>query len=120
MIHLLLLFQCPPGFVIGIQLLNPIHNFSTEQIIIYDGPLRSVSFTAWDLRRDLFVFPILSSSYGLELSYQSGDNAMGGTVLLLSAVRNPLIFRGPPPTLTVLKSRIRHNNKGIWFSYYNR
>lgn len=30
------------------------------------------------------------------------------------------IVKGPTPTLTVINSRIKGNQRGIWASYYNR
>jgi hypothetical protein len=72
--------------VIGIQLLNPIHNRSTEDIVIYDARTVNSSVNAWNLRRDLVVFPTISSSYGVVMQYHSGNNALGGAVLAVSTV----------------------------------
>ena len=78
--------QCEPGYVIGIQLLNPIHNRSTEDIVIYDARTVNISVNAWNLRRDLVVFPTISSSYGVVMQYRSGNSALGGAVLVVSTV----------------------------------
>jgi hypothetical protein len=72
--------------VIGIQLLNPIHNRSTEDIVIYDAQTVNSSAHAWSLWRDLVVFPTISSSYGVVMQYNSGSNALGGAVLAVSTV----------------------------------
>lgn len=72
--------------MIGIQLLNPIHNRSTEDIVIYDARSVNISVNAWSLRRDLLVFPTISSSYAVVMQYRSGNNALGGTVLAVSTV----------------------------------
>lgn len=83
---LLCCLQCEPGYVIGIQLLNPIHNRSTEDIVIYDARSVNISVNAWNVRRDLLVFPTISSSYGVVMQYRSGNSALGGAVLAVSTV----------------------------------
>jgi len=83
--------RCTPGYVVGIQLLNPIHNRSTEQIWIHDSHTTGrQDMDLWSVRRDLTVFPVASSSYGVIIEYSSGANAIGGTVLLLSAIVAPV------------------------------
>lgn len=120
-----------PGFAVGIQLLNPIHNRSTEEIIIYDSHTQNVNskfgVTMWNVRRDLTVFPTTSGSYGIILEYHSGTDSLGGAVIAVSSIRATpstdtlgRYIRGPIPTLTVTKSRIKGNARGIWASFYNR
>lgn len=115
-----------PGWVIGIQLLNPIENRSTENIIIHDSMTYNEKSPVWVLKRDLTVFPTTSSSYGIILDYDSGDLAIGGTVIAISTIRAPVqniynrIVKGPVPTLTVRNSKIRNNKIGVQASYYNR
>lgn len=118
--------RAKPGFVIGIQLLNPILTRSTEQFVIHDSPSVSSYGEIWDLRRDLTVFPVTSSSFVITIRYNSGVNALGGAVLLLSSVPAPVqyipnrIVRGAIPVLNLQNTRIIDNRKGIWASYYNR
>lgn len=118
--------RCPPGYVIGIQLLNPIQNGSTENIWIHDSQTINSKSDVYDLRRDLSVFPVASSSYGVILRYQSGTNAIGGVVLLISTTSAPVqdvknrIVRGPVPTLYVTSTKIQKNFRGISATYYNR
>ncbi|XP_059476974.1 protein bark beetle isoform X2 [Neocloeon triangulifer] len=118
--------RCTPGYVVGVQLLNPIHNRSTETLLVVDAPMDRADAHAWDLRRDLSVFPTASSSYGVVLDYKSGADALGGAVLLLSAIVAPTqnvpnrIVRGKVPTLEVRNSKIRHNRKGVAARFYNR
>ncbi|XP_058792901.1 protein bark beetle isoform X2 [Phymastichus coffea] len=117
-----------PGYVVGIQLLNPIHNRSTEQIILHDSPniKHSANSNVWHLKRDLTVFPVASSSYIVIFEYHSGDNALGGTVMVLTAIPAPYqdiknrIVRGPIPSLRVSNTKIRNNRQGVLASYYNR
>ncbi|CAG9761945.1 unnamed protein product [Ceutorhynchus assimilis] len=117
---------CEPGWVIGIQLLNPIENRSTENIIIHDLLTFNNNSDSWILKRDLSVFPATSSAHGIILDYSSGINSLGGTVIVITTIRAPTqnIYnrrvRGPVPTLTVRNSVIRKNNYGIQASYYNR
>ncbi|KAF6211152.1 hypothetical protein GE061_014267 [Apolygus lucorum] len=118
--------MCNPGFVIGIQLLNPIHNRSTEEIVIHDALDLSSKANDWVVSRDLNVFPATSTSFGIVINYKSGNDALGMVVLALSVIRAPVqnipnrIVKGPVPTLAVYNSRIKGNSKGIWASYYNR
>lgn len=115
-----------PGYVVGIQLLNPIHNRSTEEISVYDSQSLSSYSEVWNLRRDLTVFPTTSSSFGVTIKYSSGNNAIGGCVILVSSVQAPVqyirnrIVRGAIPTLTIINTKIKGNHQGIWGSFYNR
>lgn len=121
--------RCKPGFVVGIQLLNPIHNRSTENIIIYDSHAMSNiknDMLVWSVRNDLAVFPSTSSSFGVVFDYRSGVDALGGAVIVVSAIRGPTIdvlgrtVRGPIPTLTLSNTKLKGNNRGLWASFYNR
>lgn len=118
--------KCNPGYVIGIQLLNPIHNYSSENIIIYDSQSGSSESDIWHLKRDLSVFPTTSSSFGIILEYESGNNALGGVVLIFSTVNAPVqdirnkIVKGATPTLTITSSKIKGNTQGVHLIYYNR
>ena len=56
-------------FVLGIQLLNPFHNYTTETLLIYDyrEVRHSERIKVWNVTRDLVSFPTISSSYGITL-----------------------------------------------------
>lgn len=118
--------KCNPGYVFGLQLLNPIHNFSTESICIYDSQNIHERSTQWCLDRDLSTFPTTSNSFGIVLTYQSGTAALGGVVLVISTIVAPIqnlrnrIVKGPVPTLQIVNSKIKGNTKGIKALYYNR
>lgn len=118
--------RCAPGYVIAFQLLNPIQNGSTENIWIYDSQTPSNNSNVYEMKRDLTVFPVTSSSYGVMLRYTSGTNAFGGVVLVISSITAPVqnihnrIVRGPVPTLFVTSTKIQRNQKGIMATYYNR
>lgn len=118
--------RCPPGYVIGFQLLNPIQNGSTEDIWIYDSQTGNLKSDMFQLTRDINVFPMSSSSYGVQLYYNSGTNAIGGVVLILSITSAPVqdiknkIVRGQVPTLKAIRTTIQNNRRGISASYYNR
>ncbi|XP_059051409.1 protein bark beetle isoform X2 [Achroia grisella] len=118
--------KCNPGYVLGLQLLNPIHNFSTESICIYDSQNINEGSTKWCLDRDLSTFPTTSNSFGVVLVYESGVAALGGVVLVVSTITAPVqnlrnrIVKGPVPTLQVINSKIKGNTKGVKALYYNR
>lgn len=118
--------KCPAGRVIGIQLLNPIEHRSTESIIIHDSKRINSNGNIWNVKRDLSVFPVLSSSYNILIEYESGLNALGSAVLVITTheaiqqnIKNRII-QGPVPTLTLLNTKIKRNQRGIIASYYNR
>ncbi|XP_034826785.1 protein bark beetle isoform X2 [Maniola hyperantus] len=118
--------KCNPGFVLGLQLLNPIHNFSTESICIYDSQNINEASTVWCLDRDLSTFPTASITFGVVLKYESGLRALGNVILVVTAIEAPIqnirnrIISGPIPTLQVVNTKIKGNTKGIKASYYNR
>lgn len=118
--------RCQPGYVVGLQLLNPIQNGSTEDIWIFDSQSGTTESDVYQLSRDLSVFPFSSSSYGIVLHYKSGTNALGGVVLIISTTSAPVqniprrIVRGPVPTLHVTSTKIQRNLRGISATYYNR
>ncbi|OWR46233.1 Neurotrypsin [Danaus plexippus plexippus] len=118
--------KCNPGYVLGLQLLNPIHNFSTESICIYDSQNINEASTRWCLDRDLSSFPTTSNTFGVVLKYESGTSAVGGVVLVVSTIMAPVqnirnkIIKGPVPTLQIYNSKIKGNTKGVKASYYNR
>ncbi|XP_030745583.1 protein bark beetle isoform X2 [Sitophilus oryzae] len=118
--------RCDPGWVIGVQLINPIENRSTETIVIYDSLSANPGSEVWLVKRDVSVFPTTSSAHGVTIEYSSGVNALGNTVIVISSVRAPIqniynrIVRGPVPTFTIRNSIIRKNTYGFQGSYYNR
>uniref|UniRef100_T1GGG9 SRCR domain-containing protein n=1 Tax=Megaselia scalaris TaxID=36166 RepID=T1GGG9_MEGSC len=118
--------NCSPGYVIGIQLLNPIVRNSTEEIVIYDSQDGNLNSDIWILSRDLSTFPVASSGYGIILKYSSGNKAFGGTVLMVSTLLAPeqnipkRIVKATPPTLYVQHTKILRNTRGISAYYYNR
>ncbi|XP_053697382.1 protein bark beetle [Sabethes cyaneus] len=122
----LITIRCQPGYVIGIQLLNPIENRSTENIWIYDSLAGSSNSDIWQVKRDISAFPLTTSSYGAILHYKSGHNALGGTVLVLRSIQAPVqniynrIVRGPVPTLQITATKIQRNFRGLTGTYYNR
>jgi len=73
-------------FVIGMQLVNPFHNYTTEELIVYDfrevkiDPLVEV----WNVTRDIATFPVISSSYAITLVFKPGVAALGNAMLLLT------------------------------------
>lgn len=118
--------RCDPGWVLGVQLINPIENRSTESIIFTDAPTYHDNAQNWVLKRDLTVFPTTSSSHGIILDYVSGSNAFGGAALVITPVKAPVqnipnrIVKGPVPTLNAARTTIRNNMFGVHASYYNR
>ncbi|XP_055855042.1 protein bark beetle isoform X1 [Episyrphus balteatus] len=118
--------RCQPGYVMGIQLLNPIENRSTERITILDSQTENDRSRLWEVKRDLSVFPVTSSSYGIILYYESGMNALGGAVIMLSTLSAPVqdvrnrVTGGPTPSLTIRSTKIQKNARAISAFYYNR
>ncbi len=76
-------------FVIGMQLINPFHNYTTEQLIVYD--FREVKMgddlvESWNVSRDIATFPVISSSYAVTLQFSPGKAALGGMMMLLTPI----------------------------------
>lgn len=75
-------------FVIGMQLINPFHNYTTEELTIYD--FREVRVDdlveIWNVSRDIASFPVISSSYAITLVFKPGMAALGNMMLLLTPI----------------------------------
>ncbi|KAG8238178.1 hypothetical protein J437_LFUL014054 [Ladona fulva] len=119
--------QCKSSFSVGLQLLNPIHNRSTEEIIIHDSLTSNSKTEKWNVKRDLTKFPAVSSSYGIIMEYRSGFESLGGTIFAITCMAAPATVHqrypykpGPIPVLTVQDSSIKGNKHGIAAFYYNR
>jgi hypothetical protein len=123
------------NFVISMQLLNPIHNDSSEEMFIYDrhdvpakeGTEYFHELEIWSVRRDQVSFPTVSSSYGVTVWYRSGSKPRGNVILLVRAIRAPIsryarsrLLEGPLPKLKVIDTKIRYNGRGIAAMHYNR
>ena len=128
-------------FVIGMQLINPFHNYTTEKMYIYDFNEVKVSpgIKVLEVSRDIATFPTVSSSYAITIEVDPGIEPLGNMMLLLTPINcanlpgncnpsawyiNPLernkIYDGPIPRLTIEKSRIAFNGKGLMAVHYNR
>ena len=128
-------------FVIGMQLINPFHNYSTETMRIYDYTEVSSSprIKNWEVSRDIATFPTVSSSYAITLEVEPGDEPLGDMMMMLTPINcanlpgncnpsawyiNPLhrnkIYDGPIPRLTIQDSRIAYNGQGLMAVHYNR
>lgn len=118
--------KCQPGYVIGIQLLNPIENRSSEEIYIYDSITGNPKSDMFLVKRDLSSFPLTTTSYAIVFKYVSGPNALGGAVLTLSSIPAPAqtiynrIIKGPVPTLLMTSTKVQGNSRGLTATYYNR
>lgn len=120
-----LILQTDQRNVIGMQVINPIHNSSTEQVWIQD--FGELSNEVWDVRAHLTSFPTVSSSYRITVRFSSGVDARGGLLILMTAfrradlqVQRSRILPGPIPMLSVSASTIRRNGKGVSSLHYNR
>ena len=128
-------------FVIGMQLINPFHNYTSEKFTIYDynEVSSSQNIKVWEVSRDIATFPAVSSSYAITIEVDPGDEPLGNMMLLLTPINcanlpgncnpsawfiNPLdrnrIYDGPIPRLTISNSRIAFNGKGLMAVHYNR
>ncbi|QQP38368.1 Putative LOC100120269, partial [Caligus rogercresseyi] len=128
-------------FLIGMQLLNPFHNHTSEELMVYD--FRSVTMDPniqkWNVSRDIASFPLVSSSYSITLEYKTFNTALGDLMLLLTPIHcanlpgncntrshhvNPLhrskIIPGYFPRLTIEGSKIIENRRGLSTIHYNR
>ena len=128
-------------FVIGMQLINPFHNYTSEKLFIYDytSVIESDNIQVLEVSRDIASFPTVSSSYAVTMVLKTGNSPLGKMMLLLTPINcanlpgncnpaawhvNPLdrnkIYDGPIPRLTVERSRIASNGQGLMAIHYNR
>ena len=66
-------------FVIGMQLINPFHNYTTERLIIYDYRIVKDNddlIQTFNVTRDIASFPAISSSYAVTLVFRPGVAAL--------------------------------------------
>ena len=128
-------------FVIGMQLINPFHNRTTEKLLVYDytSVIDSPNIKVVEVSRDIASFPSVSSSYAVTLHFDPGSAPLGNMMMLFTPINcanlpgscnpsawhiNPLdrnkIYDGPIPRLTVENSRIAFNGQGLMAIHYNR
>jgi len=68
-------------------MLNIPHNHTSEKIEIRNIHSNKINDNIlWSSNRDIGIFPTQSSSNGIILNYNSGLNARGNIVLLISCV----------------------------------
>lgn len=108
--------------VIGMQVINPIQNSSTEEVIINDYGTLTDEF--WNVRINLTSFPTVSSAYRITINFKSGLDAKGGMLILLTAYKRPdlniqrsAILPGPVPMLSITNSFMRRNKRGLHPQY---
>ena len=70
-----LVVQTDQRNVIGMQVIHPIQNSSTEEIHILD--YGDLSNEVWNVRINLTSFPTVSSSYRITVQFKSGLDAKG-------------------------------------------
>jgi len=75
-------------FVIGMQLINPFHNYTSEKFTIYDynEVSSSQNIKVWEVSRDIATFPAVSSSYAITIEVDPGDEPLGNMMLLLTPI----------------------------------
>lgn len=119
-----LVVQTDQRNVIGMQVINPIQNSSTESVLLLD--YGELSNEVWNVRINLTSFPTVSSTYKLTVKYSSGNDAKGGMLILLTAfrrtdlqVQRSRLLTGPIPILSVSSTNIRRNGKGLSAIHYN-
>lgn len=68
-------------------MLNIPHNNTSEQILIRNIHSNKINDNIlWSSNRNVGIFPTQSSSNGILLNYNSGENPQGNIVLLVSCV----------------------------------
>ena len=75
-------------FVLGMQLINPLHNYTTEKLFIYDYKEVKDSnlIRVWNVSRDIASFPTITSSYGITIVFNPGKASLGHMMLLLTPI----------------------------------
>ena len=119
-----LVVQTDQRNVIGMQVISPLQNASTETLLLLD--YGDLSNEVWNLRTNLTSFPTVTSSYRVTVKYSSGADARGGALILLTAfrradlqVQRSRLLAGPVPKLTVSSTQLRRNGRGLSSLHYN-
>lgn len=129
-----LLIETTVGRSLGIMVLNPVFEDSTETLILYGTakPIEGIEQQIWDLKKNLTSFPLLYPGYKITIEYKTGDNPKGGIILFFTTKD---ILRGNPnvrpeviqmmeeramSTITLDSNRIEANFGGISSNHYNR
>jgi hypothetical protein len=124
-----ILVEANIGRSIGIMVLNPVFEDSTESLKLYSP---SDMHRVWDLRMNLTSFPLLYPGYKITIEYKTGDNPKGGIVLYFTTKEilwgNPnikpehlqLMEERLMTTITLESNEIISNSRGISSNHFNR
>ncbi|KAG1658471.1 Protein bark beetle [Nymphon striatum] len=113
-------FETSVRNVLGIQILKPIHKHSTESVIIYDYHEVNQNKINWDLRKNLTVFPRVSTSYTITLVYKPGSLPYGSIVFSIASVSRNDFDVNFIPKLLIQSNNIVQCGVGISTVHYNR
>lgn len=115
--------NCEEKRTIGIMVVDPFRDDSTEVLLIRRGPnFLEDSAPLWDVRQNLTSFPLRETGFIVTLRYQAGPMPKGGILLMMSAVQ-PLgqgEWLEYKPSLHIERNMITECKWGFGSNHYNR
>lgn len=80
--------SCEDKRAIGIMVVDPIREDSTETLLIRRGQdFEDTSAPMWDIRENLTSFPLRETGFIITLRYETGSAPKGGALLMMTAVQ---------------------------------
>lgn len=114
---------CEERRTIGVMVVDPFKEGSTERLIIRRGPnLEDSSAPLWDVHRNLTSFPLRETGFIISLRYESGLSPRGGVLIMVTAVQ-PLAhpqWLEYKPSIRIENNVISRCQRGFSSSHYNR
>ncbi|XP_042894789.1 protein bark beetle [Parasteatoda tepidariorum] len=110
------------GRSLGIVVLNPFKETSTESMTIYGRLETGHDVPRWNARNNLTAFPLRSPGYGMLIEYHPGQNPSGQAIIYVASVdgqRNKQ-QKEIHPTLLIDSVAIRGCSRGISSHHFNR
>lgn len=80
------------GRSIGIVVLNPFKQSSSENMTIYGRLKREADVIEWDLRENLTAFPLQTPGFGVIVDYNSGMTPSGSGIIYIASVDGKNFF----------------------------
>lgn len=80
------------GRSIGIVVLNPFGQASSENMTVYGRLKKEIDVPEWDLRGNLTAFPLQTPGFGVIVDYSSGQNPSGQGIIYIASVDGKIFF----------------------------
>ncbi|CAM1311440.1 Uncharacterised protein g5687 [Pycnogonum litorale] len=106
--------------ILGIQIVKPINKLSSEHVLIYDFYKVDDDAIVWDLKKNLTLFPRVSTSFKILVAYRPGDLPLGSIILYVKSLHRNDFDVDFVPKILIEDSKIQECGDGISTVHYNR